>query len=177
MSMIRRHFIWAAAALVLALTGSAQAAKPLPAELQPAGYKLVLTAKARGVQIYKSVADTDGHFKWMFEAPLAELTDAHGKLAFYHYNGPSWEAPDGSKIARDTATPVVQVPAAHPATDVPWLLAKVAADPAPGVLAQVGFVQRLDTHGGQAPATPPTRADTRVGVPYTATYAFFAKVP
>jgi len=165
-----------AAAVVLGLAGSAQAAKPLPAELQPTGYKLVMTAQAKGVQIYKSVADTDGHFKWVFEAPLAQLS-VKGKPALYHYNGPSWESPDGSKIARDTASPVTQVPAAHPTTDVPWLLAKVIADPAPGILAQVGFVQRLDTHGGAAPATPPTRADTRVGVPYTATYKFFAKAP
>jgi hypothetical protein len=164
-----------AAAVVLALTGSAEAAKLLPTELQPTGYKLVLTTHAKGVQIYKSVADTDGHFKWMFEAPLAQLTDGHGKLALYHYNGPSWESPDGSKIARDTASPVIQVPAAHPAADVPWLLAKVVADPAPGILAEVGFVQRLDTHGGAAPAVLPTRADTRVGVPYTATYRFWVK--
>jgi len=175
--MIRRQLLWAAAAIVVALSGSAQAAKPLPAQLQPVGYGLVLTAKAKGVQIYRSVADTDGHFKWMFEAPLAQLTDAHGKLALYHYAGPSWEAPDGSKIARDTATPVISVPAPHAATDVPWLLAKVTADPAPGSLASVGFVQRLETHGGQAPLAPPVRADTRVGVPYTAIYKFFAKTP
>jgi len=175
--MIRRHFLWVVAAIVLTLANSAQAANPLPAELQPVGYKLVLTTKAKGVQIYKSVADTDGHFKWMFEAPLAQLTDAHGKFALYHYAGPSWEAPDGSKIARDTTTPAKSVPAPHAATDVPWLLAKVAAEPAPGVLALVEFVQRLDTHGGQAPMTPPTRADTRVGVPYTATYRFWAKAP
>ena len=175
--MIRPRFIGAAAALALALTGSAQAAKPVPAELQPAGYKLVLTAKAKGVQIYKSVADPDGHFKWVFDAPLAKLVDGHGKFALYHYAGPSWEAPDGSKIARDTAVPVTSVPAPQAATDVPWLLAKVTADPAPGILSKVEFVQRLETHGGQAPATPPLRAGTQVGVPYTATYAFWAKAP
>jgi hypothetical protein len=174
--MIRRHFLWAAGAAILLMTGSAEAAKPVPAALQvPAGYKPVLSAEAKGVQIYKSAADTDGHFKWVFEAPLAQLSDRHGKLALYHYAGPSWESLDGSKIARDTAVPVVQGPAAHPATDVPWLLAKVTPDAAPGVLAKVDYVQRLDTHGGQAPAAAPTRADTRVGVPYTATYVFFAK--
>lgn len=172
--MIRRRFLWAAAAVVLLLTDSANAT-PVPAELQPAGTKLVLTAKAKGVQIYRSVADADGHFKWVFEAPLAQLSDSHGKLALYHYAGPSWEALDGSKVARDTDVAVKSVPAPHAATDVPWLLAKVTADPAPGILAQVVFVQRLDTHGGQAPSAPPTRADTRVGVPYTATYTFYAK--
>ena len=177
--MIGRHVVPAAAAAFLVLIGTdvAHAAKPVPADLQPAGDRLVLTTKAKGVQIYKSAADADGHLKWVFEAPLAQLTDGHGKFALYHYAGPSWEAPDGSKIARDTAVPVTSVPAPQAATDVPWLLAKVTADPAPGILSKVEFVQRLETHGGAAPATPPVRADTRVGVPYTATYAFWAKAP
>jgi len=173
--MIRRHFVWAAAAVVLALTSTADA-KPVLAELQPVGAKLVLTTHAKGVQIYKSVADTDGHFKWVFEAPLADLSDGHGKV-IHHYAGPSWEAADGSKVARDAAMPVKSVAAPKAATDIPWLLVTVTADPAPGSLANVGFVQRLETHGGQAPMAPPVRADTRVGVPYTATYKFFAKTP
>ena len=176
--MGRRVSLAAAAAfLVLTGTGSAQAAKPVPAELQPTGDTPVLTAKAKGVQIYKSATDADGHLKWVFEAPLAQLADRHGKFVLYHYAGPSWEAPDGSKVARDTAVPVKSVPAPNAATDVPWLLAKVVADPAPGILAHVEFVQRLETHGGQAPATPPVRAETRVGVPYTATYVFWSKAP
>lgn len=171
--MIRRQFLWAAAVLVLALASSAHAAKPLPAELQITNAKLVLTAQAKGVQIYRSVADTDGHFKWAFEAPLAQLS-VKGKPVIEHYAGPSWEDLDGSKVARDADVPV-KVVAAPDAADVPWLLVTVKADPAAGVLSQVGFVQRLETHGGQAPAMAPTRADTRVGVPYTATYKFWAK--
>jgi hypothetical protein len=171
--MVRRHFLWAAAALVLALTGPADA-KPVPAELQPVGAKPLLTAHAKGVQIYKSVADADGHFKWVLEAPLAELSDGHGKV-IHHYAGPSWEALDGSKVAREAETPVKVVAAPNAAADIPWLLVKVAADPAPGVLSRVGFVQRIETHGGQAPVVAPIRADTKVGVPYTATYVFFGK--
>ncbi len=172
--MIRRQFLWAAAALVLALAGSAHAAKPLPAELQVAGAKLVLSAQAKGVQIYKSVADTDGHFKWALEAPLAQLS-VNGKPVIEHYAGPSWEDLDGSRVARDTDVPVKMVGAPDAKADIPWLLVAVKADPAAGALSQVGFVQRLETHGGQAPTMAPTRADTRIGVPYTATYKFFAK--
>ena len=172
MTIIRRCFLWAVAALVLTLTGPADA-KPVPAELQPVGARSLLTVKAKGVQIYKSVADADGRFKWMLEAPLAELIDGHGKV-IHHYAGPSWEALDGSKVAREAETPVKVVAAPNAAADIPWLLVKVAADPTPGVLSQVGFVQRIETHGGQAPVVAPIRADTKVGVPYTATYVFFA---
>jgi hypothetical protein len=162
----------AAALLLLAWGGTAAAADTIPAALQPAGAKLLFTAEASGVQIYKSVAEAGAPPKWVLEAPLARLTG--DKVSLYHYAGPSWEAADGSKVARDPAVPVVAVPAPD-AADIPWLLVTVAADPAPGVLHTVAYVQRLATHGGAAPAAPPLRPDTRVGVPYTATYAFLAK--
>ncbi|HEV2674836.1 MAG TPA: DUF3455 domain-containing protein [Aliidongia sp.] len=176
--MIGRRFICSLAAVLLLLAGSgaAEAAKPVPAELQIAGATLVLTTEAKGVQIYKSVADADGHFKWMLEAPLARLA-TRGKPALYHYVGPSWESPDGSKVVRDTDAPVKSVAAPDAAADIPWLLLKVTADPAPGVLSKVGFVQRIETHGGQPPSAAPIRVDTRIGVPYTATYRFYAKAP
>jgi hypothetical protein len=84
-------------------------------------------------------------------------------------------AADGSKIVRDEETPVKSVPASDAMEDIPWLLVKVTADPAAGALSKVGFVQRVSTHGGKAPATPPVRAGIDVGVPYTATYAFYVK--
>jgi hypothetical protein len=172
----RRRILAAAAALLfLAHAGASAATKPLPAELQPAGYKVLFTATARGVQIYTSVAEAGGPAKWVLEAPLARLTDGHDKLAVYHYAGPSWEAPDGSKVVRDPATPVTTVPAPDATADIPWLLVKVTADPAAGALSKVGFVQRIATHGGSAPATPPVRPGTKIGVPYTATYAFLVK--
>jgi hypothetical protein len=109
--------------------------------------------------------------KWAFEAPLAELNGLKGII--YHYAGPSWEAADGSKVARDMATPVTAVPAQRASTDIPWLLVKVTADPAAGVLNKVVYVQRISTQGGVAPAKPPIRSGTKVGVPYTATYVFY----
>ena len=124
--------------------------------------------------IYKSVAEAGGPPHWVLEAPLARLTG--DKVSLAHYAGPSWEAADGSKVAHDPAVPVVSAPAPDPA-DIPWLLVAVTADPAPGLLAPVAYVQRLATHGGTAPAAPPVRPDTLVGVPYTATYAFLARAP
>lgn len=162
------------ASLIVAGSPMSRAAEALPAALQPpAGYTAAFTAKASGVQIYTSTADGGGAAKWTFEAPLAELSAPGGII--HHYAGPSWEAADGSKLTRDMAAPVTSVPAKAAPADIPWLLIKVVADPAAGVLSKIGFVQRIETKGGAAPATPPVRAGTKVGVPYTATYVFYTK--
>jgi len=164
----------AAVALVIAGVNVSQAKDAVPTALKPpAGYTVAFTAKASGVQIYTSTAEAGSAPKWTFEAPLAELK-GHGQV-IHHYAGPSWEAADGSKISRDMNTPVATVPAKQAASDIPWLLIKVNADPAQGVLNKVVYVQRISTSGGVAPATPPTRAGTKVGVPYTATYVFYTK--
>ncbi|WP_266160230.1 DUF3455 domain-containing protein [Dyella silvatica] len=171
------HNIFALVAMaVLPFAGAevSRAAEALPAALQPpAGYTAAFSAKATGVQIYTSTADNGTALTWTFEAPLAELSGREGVL--HHYAGPSWEAADGSKVTRDKQTPVISVPAKR-AADIPWLLLKVVADPAAGVLSKVTYVQRISTQGGVAPAKPPVRADTTVGVPYTATYVFYTKV-
>jgi Protein of unknown function (DUF3455) len=165
--------MWVAAVAWLVAASPSQAAEVVQAALQPpAGYTVAFTAKATGVQIYTSTAEA-GAPKWTFEAPLAELSGTAG--AIHHYAGPSWEAADGSKVTRDTATPVITVPAADASRDIPWLLVKVVADPTAGALSKVAYVQRISTEGGVAPSTPPARAGTKVGVPYTATYVFYAK--
>ena len=165
------------AAAAILLVGGAQAsiaAEAVPAALQPPpGYSQAFTAKAKGVQIYTSTADAGAAPKWVLEAPVAEL--AAPKVTIHHYAGPSWEAADGSKVVRDKDTPVATVPAKQANADIPWLLVKVTADPAAGLLSKIGYVQRIATHGGVAPAKPPVRTDTKVGVPYTATYVFYAK--
>lgn len=169
------HALAAAALLLVAGSQGLWAAEAVPAALQPpAGYTLALTAKAKGVQIYTSTADAGAAPKWVLEAPVAELAAPKG--AIHHYAGPSWEAGDGSKIVRDKDTPVATVPAKRANADIPWLLIKVTADPAAGMLAKVGYVQRIATRGGVAPTTLPVRPGTKVGVPYTATYRFYSKV-
>jgi hypothetical protein len=173
-----RRWVLAAWLLLGALPAVAPraVAAEVPPALQPPGARLLFTAEASGVQIYKSVAEAGGAPHWVLQAPLARLTGDGGRIAIFHYAGPSWEAADGSKVAHDPAVPVVSAPAPDPA-DIPWLLVAVTDDPAPGLLAQVAYVQRLATHGGTAPAAPPVRPDTLVGVPYTATYAFLARTP
>ena len=166
---------WVATVVVLAAGATvSRASEAIPAALQPpAGYTVAFTAKATGVQIYTSTADGGAAPKWTFEAPLAELNGSKGVI--HHYAGPSWEAADGSKVIRDMGTPVTTVSAQRAAIDIPWLLVKVTADPAAGVLSKVVYVQRISTQGGVAPANPPGRVGTKVGMPYTATYVFYTK--
>lgn len=174
--MFGKAVLGVATAVVLLAAGAqtSQAQEAVPAALQPpSGYAAAFSAKATGVQIYTSTAEAGSTPKWTFDAPLAELTAPDALI--HHYAGPSWEAVDGSKVTRDTTVPVVSAPAKQAAADIPWLLIKVAADPAPGVLSKVVYVQRISTTGGVAPAKPPTRAGTKVGIPYTATYVFYVK--
>jgi len=167
-------------ALVVAglLLSALSAAEPdVPKDLAlPDGHKLVASVKAMGVQVYKAVEGKSGGLEWTLEGPLADLSDDKGSRVGWHYDGPSWEAMDGSKVMRDASEPVKQAPAPDPQAAIPWLLVKVqAADTEPGTFAGVVYIQRLNTAGGKAPADPPKRVGTRVGVPYTAVYRLWAK--
>src|SRR3569833_51964 len=125
----------------------------LPAALQaPAGQEPFLQAHAVGVQIYECAAKADapGGWAWQFRGPEATLTDAAGKTIGRHGAGPSWSSSDGATI-------VGQVSASAPApdkADIPWLLLAVKSHEGQGLLAPATSVQRLDTEGGVAPATP-----------------------
>jgi hypothetical protein len=145
----------------------------------PAGHTVVLTVQAKGVQIYKSEGK-DGKPVWVPDSPLAELTDSKGKVVGNHFGGPmfrgpAWEAADGSRLVRDLTEDVKSAPAPKPDADIAWLLIRVKSDDGkPGTLARAVYIQRVLTEGGQPPADAPKRLDTRVGVPYKATYVFFA---
>ena len=87
-------------------------------------YKLLARAEAKGVQIYKSVEGKDGKLEWALEAPLADLFSGEGKKLGSHYEGPSWEAMDGSKVTRDKGQAVQMAAAPNAQEDIPWLLIK-----------------------------------------------------
>jgi hypothetical protein len=120
---------------------------------------------AKGVQIY--VCNVKGGAnEWGFKAPEAELADAHGQLK--HYAGPTWEAPDGSKV-------VGKVLASEPAPkadSIPWLLLS-AESSGSGRLAGTRFVQRINTSGGAGPTGACPTAGTERRVDYTADYVFY----
>lgn len=151
----------------LALSAASALAQVIPAKLAPPHGQLLGKLAAKGVQIY--VCDAKGGAnEWAFKAPEAELTDAQGRLFAKHYAGPTWEAPDGSKV-------VGKVLASEPAPRegaIPWLLLSTQSS-GTGVLAGVSFVQRVDTSGGLGPTGACPTAGSERRVDYTADYIFY----
>ncbi len=154
-----------------------QSEPEVPAELRvPPGHKLLVRAEATGVQIYKSVEGKGGQLEWAFEAPLADLFSREGKKLGSHYEGPSWEATDGSTVMRDKEQAVQMAAAPHAQEDIPWLLIKGQAEgDKEGTFNKVGYIQRVNTIGGKAPAEAPRHVGTKAGVAYRATYYFYSR--
>jgi hypothetical protein len=174
----RRAILWAVWSIILFPPGSlAQPAVSVPKEIAvPAGYGLLFKAEAKGMQIYKAAETRPGTLGWALEAPIATLLDEKGGKAGWHYDGPAWEAVDGSKVVRDKAVEVKSAPAPNPQGDIPWLLLKVSADQGnDGKFTPTVYIQRLQTEGGKAPAELPKRVGTKVGVAYKAVYYFYGK--
>lgn len=157
---------WLAA--IIAMSGNIAMAAVPPAIAVGDDFKLVLTAKATGVQIY-GCSDKSGALAWALTAPEATLFDASGKVIGRHYGGPSWELTDGSLV---TGALVKSDPG--PASGaIPWLLVKVASNNGKGMLAAAQMIQRIETEGGVAPAKACAAGDI-ARVPYSATYQFYA---
>jgi hypothetical protein len=176
---VRRTVLAAAGvALLLSVGSPARPAAPnVPRALAvPPGHQLLFKLEARGVQIYQAVAGQGDRLEWALQAPLATLFREKGRKAGWHYDGPSWEAADGSKVVRDEAEEVKSSPAPRPGHNIPWLLLKVkAAEGKHGTLSPAVYVQRLQTEGGKAPVELPKRVGTRVGVEYRAVYYFYGR--
>jgi hypothetical protein len=122
---------------------------------------------AKGVQIYVCGIKA-GANEWGFKAPEAELVDAHGRTFAKHYAGPTWEAPDGSKIVGK----VLASEAAPKAGAIPWLLVSTKSSGS-GVLAGARFAQRVNTSGGVGPTGACPTAGMERRVDYTADYIFY----
>jgi hypothetical protein len=130
----------------------------------PTNSSLLLEAKGTGVQVYGCLGG-----KWTLQAPDATLLDRQGNVIGTHYAGPTWRLNDGSWVR---ANPVAKR-ASPDGVSVPWLLLESAHGT--GSLATVEFIQRTDTHGGNAPSeTCSDGAELRV--PYTATYLFYKTI-
>lgn len=163
-----------AAALLLA-AGPATAGVEAPVALAPEpGAALALSLSATGVQIYECRnAGEGGRAIWAFVGPEARLFDAAGREVGYHGAGPFWQVDDGSRVeATVRARADAPVPGA-----IPWLLLSTRPAGAPGRLARVASIQRVNTTGGAAPASgcDASRAGQVVRVPYTADYHFYER--
>lgn len=172
-------FFAAIIAMLLPEASLAQIVVPdVPTEVAvPSGLKLLLKVEAKGVQIYKAVEGKSGTLEWALEAPLADLFDDKGKTVGCHYDGPSWEMTDGSKVVRDRAFEVKSAPAPNQKEDIAWLLVKVKGEEGKdGMCSSAVYIQRLQTGGGKAPANLPKNLGTKVGVAYKAVYYFYGPI-
>jgi hypothetical protein len=146
-------------------------AKPLE---PPAGQVLSFSERGEGVQIYLCVARKDEpmSFSWTLKAPEAVLRNDTGKPFGKHYAGPTWEANDGSTVVGEL---IAKVEAPSPDA-IPWLLLRAKSTAGHGVFSSITYIQRLHTHGGNAPAAgcEQGQAGKEVRVPYSALYRFYA---
>jgi hypothetical protein len=146
------------------------AGQQVPQQLQPpAGENAYLKVHAQGDQIY--TCKTDGaQFAWTLKAPDAKLFDKDGKPFGKHFAGPSWEANDGSRVIGKAVAN-----ATRDADSIPWLLVSVINHNDSGVLSPATSIQRLNTKGGNAPASgcDASHIGQEVRAPYSADYLFF----
>lgn len=166
-----------ATSFLLLSTSSLSAAEPpdgLPESLRvPPGHELLLRALAVGVQIYTCQATAAG-YEWAFKAPEASLFNGNVQLIGTHYAGPTWQAPDGSRVV---GARVEAADAPNPAS-IPWLLLRATAHEGTGPFSEVTYIQRVLTGGGVAPPAQGCDA-SHVGeearVDYIAMYYFYVE--
>jgi hypothetical protein len=154
--------------------------KPMPPSNVPPAIRVPATAvltralHASGVQIYECRSSPPGAapLAWSLQAPAADLADRSGKDVGRHYEGPTWEANDGSKVVGEL---VAHDPGPVPSA-IPWLLLRAKSTSGKGMFAKVQFIQRLDTVGGQPPQTGCDSAHSgqRTRVAYSADYYFYS---
>ncbi len=160
----------ALASIPASRAGEDNRAPGLPAPLcdrvqVPAGNKVAFHTYAQGVQVYKWNGAT-----WDFVAPVATLSASanyHGEVGI-HYAGPTWESNSGSKVVARRLDGCSPDP-----TAIPWLLLQTVSTSGPGIFSSVTYVQRVNTTGGMAPATPGLTIGEVKEVPYTAEYYFY----
>jgi hypothetical protein len=170
----------AVGALILAGCASAPLARPtVPAAIDaPTNVVPAFRWFARGTQNYTCTARTEGGgAEWKLTAPeaiLYESAEANAPQVGTHGAGPSWTANDGSRFFGDAAR--AKKAASPDAGSIPWLLVPRKDDGATtGTLGGLEFVQRMDTAGGQPPASGCDAATVgaQTKVPYSATYVFY----
>jgi hypothetical protein len=183
--MMIRTAITIATVSLIAACGSMSPTMPtysqaaLPAAVQvPAGNRVALETVGVGEITYQCSAKKDmaGQFEWVFVGPDAKLNDRSGKQVGKYYGPPAtWEALDGSKL---TAVQVAVAPNTGMAGSIPLQLVKGNPAMGSGAMQGVSYIQRVDTRGGVAPASPcaANNLNAKQIVQYQADYIFYKAV-
>jgi hypothetical protein len=134
----------------------------------PAGTKVAFRTYAVGSQIYRWNGTA-----WAFVAPEASLFAQTLNRGFLgdHFAGPTWQLTNG-EFVKATVSKRCNVAAG----DIQWLLLNVTDVRTDGVFKDVTHIQRVNTAGGVAPATPGTNVGDEVRVPYTTIYVFLRAI-
>jgi Protein of unknown function (DUF3455) len=163
-----RFYLMSLIALSLPVAAAAQSPTDPPSSQHP-----ILTVTGKGVQIYTCQQATKP--QWVLQAPEANLIDATGNVVGMHGAGPIWRSLDGSSVK---GTLLQKANSPQPAT-IPWLLLKATDITGVGIMSQVEFIRRSNTHGGDAPATgcDAQHINAVSRIPYVATYTFYSSKP
>jgi hypothetical protein len=164
---LRAFIVLVAATAVLGFAQGARA--QMPAAIAAPDATPVATFHAEGAQIYECKAGSDGKLAWAFREPIATLL-LDGRTIGRHYAGPTWEHTDGSAVVGKVSG---NAPGAS-ADDVAWLRLDVVSQRGSGTLADVAFVQRINTHGGALHGACDQAGALR-SVPYSADYVFLRR--
>ena len=135
-------------------------------ELQPsAENQAVARVFASGVQVYVWNGTS-----WAFVAPIATLypNDNSNSEFGIHYTGPTWRSRSGSLVVGKN--PVRCTPDEN---SIPWLLLEADRTEGNGILANVTYIQRVNTSGGKAPSNPGLYLGEEARIPYTTEYIFY----
>jgi hypothetical protein len=155
------------------LQGAANAEVSIPEQVKvPEGYSPVLTAHAKGDQIYQCSLK-EGKFSWETLAPDAKLFDAEGKIVGNHTAGPLWEYKEGSRVVGRVLKKIDM----EPSSSIAWLLVEVVSHEGDGLFSNVSFINRVNTHGGLPPSSgcDANHLGGEKRVAYTADYIFYGK--
>ena len=155
------------------LQGAAYAETVIPEQIKvPEGYIAVLTAYAKGDQIYQCSVN-EGQYAWQTLAPDAKLFDDQGNIVGNHSAWPLWEYKEGSRVVGRILKKIDKTPEAA----IAWLLVEVVSHEGDGLFANVSFINRINTQGGLPPASAcdSNHLGSEKRVAYTADYIFYAQ--
>jgi hypothetical protein len=143
----------------------------IPEQIKPPiGYVPLLTVHAKGDQIYQCTLN-DGVYAWQLQAPDAKLFDEEGNIVGNHYSGPIWEYKEGSRVVGR----VVNKINIAPDSSISWLLVEVVGHKGDGLFSNIGYINRINTHGGIPPlqGCDSNHLGGEKRMAYTADYIFY----